>query len=137
MGMIAFDTLKFTRKLESVGVARDHAIGIAEALADVQQESVQNLATKDDIAAVRVEIQQVRTELLGEIQQVRTELLGEIQQVRTELLGEIQQLRTEVFGEIAKLRSEMKEMELRMTIKLGMMQLGSVGLLLAALKYLN
>jgi hypothetical protein len=133
MGMIAFDTLKFTRKLESVGVARDHAIGIAEALADVQQESVQNLATKDDIAAVRVEIQQVRVE----IQQVRTELLGEIQQVRTELLGEIQQLRTEVFGEIAKLRSEMKEMELRMTIKLGMMQLGSVGLLLAALKYLN
>jgi hypothetical protein len=122
MGMIAFDTLKFTRKLESVGVARDHAIGIAEALADVQQESVQNLATKDDIAAVRVEIQQVRVE---------------IQQVRTELLGEIQQLRTEVFGEIAKLRSEMKEMELRMTIKLGMMQLGSVGLLLAALKYLN
>jgi hypothetical protein len=49
---ITFDTLKFTRKLESVGIPREHAAGIVEALADTQHESNEGLATKGDIIAL-------------------------------------------------------------------------------------
>jgi hypothetical protein len=90
MSAITFDTLKFSRKLESAGFTREQSAGIAEAVAEVHVESQESVATK----------------------------------------GDIRELKSE-------LKSDMKELELRMTIKLGMMHIASIGLLLAALKYLG
>jgi hypothetical protein len=56
MNTITFDILKFTRKLESVGIPREHAAGIIEALADAQHESNESLATKGDIIGLKSDI---------------------------------------------------------------------------------
>jgi len=60
------------------------------------------LATKADIANLRTEIADLRTELKGDIASVRTEIAD----LRTELKGDIADLRTELKGDIADLRQE-------------------------------
>jgi hypothetical protein len=56
MTAINFDTLKFSRKLESAGIPREHAISIAEAVAEVQQDSIGELATKSELMSAKTEL---------------------------------------------------------------------------------
>jgi hypothetical protein len=83
MSTLTFDTLKFSRKLESGGFTREQSIVIAEAVAEVQESNLADLATK---------------------------------------------------GDIKDMEAKMRELELRMTIKFGLMQAGTIGVLLTALK---
>ncbi|MBY6241134.1 CCDC90 family protein [Methylosinus sp. Sm6] len=50
---VAFDTLKFVRKLEAGGFTQAQAMAAAEAFADATS---QELATKADLAAVKAEM---------------------------------------------------------------------------------
>ncbi len=49
-----------------------------------------------DVAGVKDDVQQLRTELKDDMQQLRTELKDDVQQLRTELKDDIHQLRTEM-----------------------------------------
>jgi hypothetical protein len=49
MSTITFDTLKFSRKLESGGFTREQSIVIAEAVAEVQADNMGQLSTKGDL----------------------------------------------------------------------------------------
>ena len=46
---ITFDTLKFANKLKSAGVLPEHAEAEAEALADIFEVNLKEVATKEDI----------------------------------------------------------------------------------------
>ena len=81
----------------------------ARAFLDVLFAPTENLATKDDVAAVRADLTAVREELRGEIHGVREELRGEIHGVREELRGEIHGVREELRGEINGVREELRE----------------------------
>ena len=48
-----------------------------------------NVATKDQVDALHVRIEQVQSKLIREIEQARAELMREIEQVRAELTREI------------------------------------------------
>ncbi len=85
------------------------AAGAAEALADALTGA--DLATRTDIAALR-------TELKGDITTLRTELKGDITFLRTEVKNDIELLRRDII------------------IKFGSMMVISVGILLAAIRYL-
>jgi hypothetical protein len=78
MTTVTFDTLKFSRKLESGGFTREQSVVIAEAVAEVQTDSNAALATKTDL----------------------------------------------------------KELELRMTIKMGVMIMGLGGVILTAMRFM-
>lgn len=77
----------------------------ARAFLDVLFAPTENLATKDDVAAVRADLTAVREELTA----VREELRGEINGVREELRGEIHGVREELRGEINGVREELRE----------------------------
>ena len=49
MATITFDTLKFANKLKSAGVLPEHAEAEAEALADIFEVNLKEVATKEDI----------------------------------------------------------------------------------------
>ena len=49
MATITFDTLKFANKLKSAGVVSEHAEAEAEALADIFEINLKEVATKEDI----------------------------------------------------------------------------------------
>ncbi|MGD0431593.1 MAG: hypothetical protein ABSA58_10935 [Acetobacteraceae bacterium] len=109
MTAVPFDTLKFARHLEESGLAASAAAGAAEALADALIGA--DLATKSDIGSLR------------------TELQGDTTSLRAELKGDIAALRAEVMNAIELLRRDI-------TIKFGSMMVISVGILLAAIRYL-
>ena len=103
-----FDTLKLARALrDKAGFSQEHAEATADALADAVSEQV---ATKQDIRDVQVEIEALRTEMQAEFTIVRSE--------------------------IAALRADMtagfRDIEQRMTIRLGGMLVVLPGILLAA-----
>jgi len=52
MATLTFDTLKFVEKLEKAGVPREQAKAEAEALAEVLDTGVQELATHNDLKAM-------------------------------------------------------------------------------------
>ena len=96
----------------------------ARAFLDVLFAPTENLATKDDIAAVRADLTAarddltaVREELRGEINGVREELRGEINGVREELREEIKtasdDLRRYVDQRLAELEKREQEREFR------------------------
>jgi hypothetical protein len=56
MTVITFDTLKFANRLKQVGVPSAHAEAEAEALADMLEANLGELATKADILDVKKEL---------------------------------------------------------------------------------
>ena len=91
------NTLKLAQNLAAAGMARDQAEQVAHAINDAFE----------DTAATKADVDALGTELRAEIALVR----AEIDQLRTELRAEIDQLRTEF-------RSEMAALEERMTRRL-------------------
>ncbi|MGH8533309.1 MAG: hypothetical protein ACREV1_11465 [Gammaproteobacteria bacterium] len=100
MNAIAFDTLKFAKRLKEAGFTEQQA----EALAAAEAEFIgDNLATKRDIAELKRDIK---------------ELEVKIEQIRSDLTRDI------------------KDLEYRMTIKLGAMLVVAVGAMATLAKLL-
>ncbi len=137
MTAIAFDTLKFVKRLKEAGFSEQQAEALAEAEVELFETT---LASKQDIGELKREIEAVRTELKREIEAVRTELKREIEAVRTELKHEIEAVRTEFKHEIevvrAKLEYEIRATEQRMLIKLGSLMVVAVGVVATLVKLL-
>ncbi|MBA2594664.1 MAG: DUF1640 domain-containing protein [Gammaproteobacteria bacterium] len=102
MSAIAFDTLKFAKRLKEAGFTEEQA----EALADAEAELIeQNLATKRDIADLKRDIKELEVTLGNEIKQLDVK----IEQIRSDLARDL------------------KDLEYRITIKLGTMMVIAVG----------
>ena len=111
---VAFDTLRAARKLRDEGGFDERQAAI---LVDTFAEGMtETLATKADLesteGALRAEIEKSEAALRGDIETLRGDL------EKTE----------------ASLRSEMRELEQRMTIRLGAMMVGAVALIVALIK---
>jgi chromosome segregation ATPase len=149
MSAIAFDTLKFAKRLKEAGFTEQQA----EALADAEAEFIeQNLATKRDIADIkrdiadvkrdikelevtlRNEIKQLGVTLRGEIKQLDVTLRGEIKQLDVTLRGEIKQLDVKIEQIRSDLARDLKDLEYRMTIKLGTMMVVAVAAMATLVK---
>ncbi|HEX3885147.1 MAG TPA: hypothetical protein VHW66_21005 [Stellaceae bacterium] len=112
MAVAPFDTLKLARALrDRAGFTQEHAEAAADALAEVV---VGQVATKQDAADIH----------------------AEIGALRTEMHSELAALRAEMHSELAALRAEMtagfRDVEQRLTIRLGGMLVVITGILLAA-----
>jgi ABC-type phosphate transport system auxiliary subunit len=147
-----FDTLKLARALrDKAGFSQEHAEATADALADAVSEQV---ATKQDIRDVGTEVEALRSEIQAEFAAVRSEMQAEFAAVRSEMQAEFAAVRSEMQAEFAAVRSEMqaefaavrseiaalrgdmvagfRDVEQRMTIRLGGMLVVLAGILLAA-----
>lgn len=76
---IQFDTLRYVEKLKSAGVPEAQAKAKAEALATALRESASGLsATKDDIASVKPELADVKSEFKPMMWMVVTIISGAV-----------------------------------------------------------
>jgi hypothetical protein len=96
MSTLTFDTLKFANRLKTAGVPSVHAEAEADALSEVFESNLGELATKADLREVETGLRQ----------------------------------------EIGNLRHEIKELELRMTIKLGSIVIAGLGVMTLIFKFL-
>ena len=118
MSAIAFDTLKFAKRLKEAGFTEQQA----EALADAEAELIeQNLATKRDIADIKRDIADVKRD----IKELEVTLRNEIKQLDVK----IEQIRSD-------LSRDLKDIEYRMTIKLGTMMVVAVAAMATLAKLL-
>ena len=120
---VAFDTLKAATRLQNeAGFNEKQAHVLVATLAEGIGE---NLATKEDMAALRSEVGVLRSKMATK---------EDMAALRSEMATkeDIAVLR----GEMAVLRGEMRELEQRMTIRLGVMIAAAVGIIVALDKLL-
>jgi archaellum component FlaC len=134
--MASIDTLEIVKRLRGAGFDDSQAEAITGALRDTHDADLAQIATKEDIAALRSEIAAVRSELRAEIAALRSEVSAEIAALRSELRAEIAALRLEVSADIRMVRSEMEMLRRDLTIRLGGMIVVLTGFL-AAIKFLG
>ncbi len=121
MTALLFDTLRLSRTLRDKGhFTPEQAEALAEALGEASQG---DLATKADLAELRTEIAELKTELKTEIAEVRTEIAG----LKTELKTEIAGLETGLKTGIAGLRAEMKSENAATRTELLKWTIGAIG----------
>ena len=127
----AFDTLKAaTRLREEAGFEERQATVLVELFADRYGDR-ENLATRDDVAAVRGEVTMLRddvTTLRGDV----TTLRGDV----TTLRGDLEKTELTLRGEIHKLRGEMHKQGQLMTTRLGAAIAAAVAIIVALDKLL-
>ncbi|MGQ0591443.1 MAG: coiled-coil domain-containing protein [Gammaproteobacteria bacterium] len=122
MSAIAFDTLKFAKRLKEAGFTEQQA----EALAAAEAEFIeQNLATKRDIADIKRDIKELEVTLRNDLKQLEVTLRNEIKQLDVK----IEQVRSDV-------ARDLKDLEYRMTIKLGTMMVVAVAAMATLVKLL-
>ncbi|MGH8605481.1 MAG: coiled-coil domain-containing protein [Gammaproteobacteria bacterium] len=119
MTAIAFDTLKFAKRLKEGGFTDQQAETLAQAEAEFIE---QNLTTKRDLKELEVALKRDIEELRGAVKRDIEELRGSVKR-------DIEELR-------ADLKRDLIELEYRMTIKLGAMLVVAVGAMAALVKLL-
>lgn len=72
------DTLQFSERLQKAGLERKIANELVETINEIHGQSIENLATKQDIESLRVATKQdllvVKNELKAEISSIRSEI---------------------------------------------------------------
>ncbi len=94
-----FDTHELVKSFIKSGIKEAQAEVIIRAIFSSRDADMNHLASKADIAEVRTEIAETRSELKGEIAEVRTEIAEvrtEIAETRSELKAEIAEVRVEI-----------------------------------------
>ena len=128
---VAFDTLKAaTRLREEAGFEERQATVLVELFADRYGDR-ENLATRDDVAAVRGEVTMLRddvTMLRDDVTTIRDDV--------TTLRGDLEKTELTLRGEIHKLRGEMHKQGQLMTTRLGAAIAAAVAIIVALDKLL-
>lgn len=119
----AIDTLKLAKRLRQANFTETQAEALAEAVAEA---TVENVATKPDIA-------ELRTELKQDIAELRTELKQDIAELRAELKQDIANLHQE----IDSLRVEMAALESRMLRWMGAGFAATIAVLAAMMQFMH
>lgn len=99
MGAVAFDTLKFANRLESVGISRPQAIAEAEVLSEIFDLNLRNLATKDDLASTAKDLQQ-------EISGLRKDMDNKFVNLEQRMVASNEALRKDMNNELSNLKFE-------------------------------
>ena len=95
----------------AVGIALLVALGSFIKFVNASMESRLNANTanlRTEIAEVRIEVADLKTELTSDIAGLRAEFKGDISDLRAELKGDMADLRAELKGDMADLRAELK-----------------------------
>ena len=129
MSALAFDTYAAVKKLNEAGFTEQQAEAQTTLLTDV---IAGELATKHDIEAVKHDIETVKLD----IENVRAELKRDIETLKLNLENVRAELKRDIETLRADMKHDMKELELRLTIKLGAMLALAVGAVATLVKLL-
>ncbi|MCI0734116.1 MAG: CCDC90 family protein [Methylococcaceae bacterium] len=144
MTAIAFDTLKFAKRLKEAGFTEQQAEALAAAEAEFVEE---NLATKRDMKELEVSLKQDIAEVKRDMKELEVSLKHDIAEVKRDmkeldvsLKRDMKELEVALKRDIKELETNlargMKDLEYRMTIKLGAMLVLAVGAMATLVKIL-
>ena len=164
MSVLALDALKISKRLQQTGVPEPQAEALVEALIGLAAEREQQ-ATQRDLkeTEARLEIKltelardmkEIEANLKRDMKELEANLKRDMKELETGLKRDMKEMETRLEGKMAELARDMKEMEVglrhefelvrlemrdverRMTIKLGAMLVVAVGAMAALVKLL-
>lgn len=98
------NTLRYTKSLEEVGVAREQAEVHMQIITEVIESE---LATKQDMKDLKSELKQEMQELRHEMQSLRVELKNDMQLLRTEVQLGMKSLERDLVFKLSKVMAGM------------------------------
>ena len=119
---IVFDTLEYAGRLKRAGFTEQQAEAQVKALAAIVND---DLATKQDMVLVKQDILAFRQELTQDIRALGQELTQDIRAVKQDMLMLKQEL-----------KADLRELEHRVTLRMGTMLSVAVGVVAALVKLL-
>ena len=162
MAAIAFDTLKYSKRLKDAGVPDKQAEAEVEALAEALEVNLKDLPTKDDLTRetglLRRDLKELETSLKRDMKELESSLKRDIKELESSLKRDIKELEGSQKRDLKELetslkhdltesesrlkhenelmRLEMRDIERRMTIKLGGLMVVAVGAVATLVKLL-
>lgn len=142
---VAFDTLKAaTRLREEAGfderqarvLVATFAEGIGESLATKEDLASTETALRNEIRALRRDLANTATALRTDLENVDTALRSEIGTLRKDLENTETALRKDLENTETAMLGRMRELEQRMTVRLGAMIAAAAGIAVALIKLL-
>ena len=137
MAVVTFDRVRFANTLKAAGVPDKQAEAQAIAFAEVVHVNLKDLATKDDLGALKSELKQdmaaLKTELKQDMAALKTELKQDMAALKSELDATEQRLGSRidmVSAEIKQLRTEIKGVLTLLKLMFGVGVTVGVGILI-------
>ncbi len=135
-----FDTLKLSETLREGGLPEVQAKAVSQAL----QETLSEFATKRDLrdavdelrAGFRFEMQDFRGEVRSELQLFRSDAESNQRSFRSEVKADLQEMRSDIDLGFESMRAEMRQIEPRLTIRLGGIVVVALGAFTAMSKWI-
>ena len=139
--MHVFDTLAFAKKLRDAGYTETQAEALVEAQSSVFREMLDStLATKDDLRQMRDEIVgEIREEMDARFQRVDERFMGidaRFKEIDARF-GEVDRRFQGVETRLGSLENRLDRLGLQLTVRIGAMIMISLGILLAAMRYMT
>jgi DNA anti-recombination protein RmuC len=139
--MHVFDTLAFAKKLRDAGYTETQAEALVEAQSSVFREMLDStLATKDDLRQMRDEIVgEIREEMDARFQRVDERFMGidaRFKEIDARF-GEVDRRFQGVETRLGSLENRVDQLGLQLTVRIGGMIMISLGILLAAMRYMT
>jgi DNA anti-recombination protein RmuC len=139
--MHVFDTLAFAKKLRDAGYTETQAEALVEAQSSVFREMLDStLATKDDLRQMRDEIVgEIREEMDARFQRVDERFMGIDARFKDidARFGEVDRRFQGVETRLGSLENRVDQLGLQLTVRIGGMIMISLGILLAAMRYMT
>jgi hypothetical protein len=138
--MHVFDTLAFAKKLRDAGYTETQAEALVEAQSSVFREMLDStLATKDDLRQMRDEIVgEIREEMDARFQRVDERFMGIDARFNIDArFGEVDRRFQGVETRLGSLENRVDQLGLQLTVRIGGMIMISLGILLAAMRYMT
>ncbi len=151
MAAIAFDTLKYAKRLKDAGVPDKQAEAEVEALAEALEVNLKDLPTKDDLTRetglLRRDLKELETSLKRDMKELESSLKRDIKELEGSQKRDLKELETSLKHDLTEsesrlkhenglMRLEMRDIERRMTIKLGGLMVVAVGAVATLVKLL-
>ena len=151
---MGFDTLRAAHRL------RDEA-GFDETQATVlvltfAEGFAERFPTKGDLqgvdTSIRIELKRVETSIRGDMEQLQAAIRGDMEKMETSIRGDMEKMETSIRGDMEKMetsirgdmgkietsvRTGLRDLENRMTIRMGGLMVIGIGVLLSLQRFLS
>jgi len=133
MATVTFDTLKFANRLKNAGIPSVHAEAEADALSEVFETNLSELATKEDL---HHEIRELDTGLRHEMKDLETGLRHEIGDVRHEISDLRKDMDVKFEASTTAHKQEMSDLKFELLKWIIGITIAQAGFLIGILKFL-
>ncbi|MYG24339.1 MAG: hypothetical protein F4068_09950 [Gemmatimonadetes bacterium] len=141
--MMGFDTLRAAHRLrDEAGFDETQATVLVLTFAEGFAERFPTKADLQEVdTSVRVELKRVEASIRGDMEKMETSIRGDMEKMETSIRGDMEKMETSLRSDMGKIetsvRTGLRDLENRMTIRMGGLMVIGIGVLLSLQRFLS